>query len=156
MKRPVPDWLPQLVWFVASIYATGALWYFLSKDNFVAAWLSLFGATTMAFVAVQLHRINDKSTRLRILRQALAAEVERATALLQRQTESPLPMKDYNDWIQAVEAWLLKNLDQSYVVRFGNFSGMTFYSDGSERATFRNSLDGRVRRLNEFIHEFTE
>ena len=156
MKRPVPDWLPQLVWFVAGIYATGALWYFLSKDDFIAAGLSFVGAAVMTFIAVQLQRINDRSARFLKVREGLAAEVERATSLLKRQSESPLPIKEHNDWIAEVESWLQSNLDRSYVVRFSNFSGMTFYSDGSERATFRNSLDGRVHRLNEFIQEFSE
>ncbi len=156
MKRPVPDWLPQLVWFLAGIYATGALWYFLSKDDLFSTGLSVVGAASMTVVAIQLQRINDRSARFRRVREGLAAEVERATSLLKRQTDSPLPIKEHNDWIAEVESWLQGNLDRSYVVRFGNFSGMTFYSDGSERATFRNSLDGRVRRLNEFIQEFSE
>ena len=156
MKRPIPEWLPQLVWFIAGIYATGALWYYLSKDDFVIAGLSLIGAALMSFVAIQLQRVNDRSNRFRIVREALAAEVARATTLLKRQTESPLPFKEHNEWVAEVESWLQQNLDQSYVVRYSNFIGMTFYSDGSEKATFRNSLDGRVRRLNEFIQEFRE
>jgi len=38
MTRTVPDWLIQLVWWFSGIFATGALWYFLSiKDYFYAA-----------------------------------------------------------------------------------------------------------------------
>ena len=156
MKRPVPEWLPQLVWFLAGIYATGALWYFLGKDDNIGAGLSMVGAFGMTLVAIALHRVNDRSSRFRAIRHALAAQVENATDLIQRQSEMPLPVTERNEWIADVERWLESNLDRSYVVRFGIFSGMTFYSDGSEKAAYRNSLDGRIWRLNEFIQEFRD
>ena len=54
MKRNIPDWLIQLVWFLAGVYGTGALWYFLSRDDILSSMLSLGGAATLAFVAIQL------------------------------------------------------------------------------------------------------
>ncbi len=156
MKRPVPDWLPQLMWFMAGIFATGAVWYFLSNKDYVGTALSIVGAVCMTVAAITLHRINDRSARFREIRERLAEFVSEATSLVNRQTENPLPVHEHNDWVAKVEAFLGNTLDQSYVVRVNNFSGMTFYSDGSERANFRNSIDGRIRRLNEFIQEFRE
>jgi hypothetical protein len=156
MKRPIPEWLSTLAWFVASIFATGAVWFYLGKEDYLATGLSVLGAVTIAVVAIVLQRLNDRSARFRVVRNQLSEFIKQAESLLHRQNEMPLPIKDHNDWTAAVEAYLRSTLDQSYVVRFGNFSGMTFFSDGSERATYRNSLDGRVRRLNEFIQEFRE
>lgn len=60
MIRTVPDWLIQTIWWLSGIFATGALWYFLSiKDYFYA---SGSGAIAVAFaiVAVVLHRRKDQ------------------------------------------------------------------------------------------------
>ena len=72
MKRPVPPWLLQLVWFLAGIYATGAFWFFLSRDEFLSAALSLVGAVVLAIVAIHLHRLNDRDVRFRTRRERLA------------------------------------------------------------------------------------
>jgi hypothetical protein len=156
MKRPVPDWLPQLMWFMAGIFATGAVWYFLSNKDYVGTTLSIVGATCMTLAAITLHKINDPSARFREIREHLAEFVSEATSLLDRQGENPLPVQEHNDWVGKVEAFLGNTLDQSYVVRFNNFSGMTFYSNGSDSANFRNTIEGHIRRLNEFIQELRE
>jgi len=154
MKRSVPDWLVQLVWFLAGVYATGALWYFLSRDDPLSAALSFCGAVVLAFVAVQLHRLNDKSSRFKAHREQLAGFMKEAEVLLARSTEEPLPVPEHNEWVARVEAYLREQLDNSYAARFGNFSGMTFHSDGSQRSQNRNSINGRSTRLHEFITEF--
>ena len=82
MKRPVPEWLQQLVWFFAGIYATGAIWYYLSKDDFIVAGLSVAGAVAMTVVAIQLQRLNDRSARFRSIREQLAKQIEGLSALL--------------------------------------------------------------------------
>ena len=156
MKRIVPAWLLQLVWFLASIFATGALWYFLSRDDVFTAALSFVAAVVLTIVAVQLHRLNDKDSRFRARRERLAQFMKEAEALLARRTEEPLPIQEHDDWVARVESYLNNETDPSYTVRFNNFSDMTFYVDGSPRSSFDKSLQGRSRRLHEFISEFSE
>ena len=60
----------------------------------------------MTLVSIQLQRINDRSARFRKVREGLAAEVERATSLLKRQSESPQPFNEHNAWVAEVETWL--------------------------------------------------
>jgi hypothetical protein len=156
MRRTVPAWLLQLVWFLAGVFATGAVWFFLSKDEYVSAWLSVGATVALVLVAVQLHRLNDRDARFRGIREALAAFATEASALAAKASEEPLPVEAHNDWVARVEAYLRTELDSSFAARFGNFSGMTFYGDGSPRSKLKNSLDGRTRRLHEFIREFAE
>ena len=155
MKRSVPDWLVQLVWFLASVYATGALWYFLSRDDLLSAAFSLCGAVVLVFVAIQLHRLNDGSSRFKAHREQLAVFMKEAEGLRARSVEEPLPVPAHNEWVSRVEAYLKEQLDASYAARFGNFSGMTFYGDGSQRSEYENSIRGRSTRLHEFIKEFS-
>ena len=156
MRRPVPPWVLQLVWFLAGVFATGAFWFFLSRGEYLPAWLSVAATVAFAVVAIQLHRINDRDARFRSRREALAAFMEQAALMAARTAQEPLPVKAHNEWIARVESYLRSELDTSYAARFGNFSGMTFYGDGSPRSNFKNSLDGRTRRLHEFIRELAE
>ena len=55
----IPDWLIQLTWFAAGVCATGAFWYFLSKQNYLPALWSGFGALVLALTAVTFHLHND-------------------------------------------------------------------------------------------------
>ena len=156
LKRPVPSWLLQVVWFLASVFATGAVWFFLSRDDHLPTWLSVIAASTLVVVAVQLHRVNDSDVRFRSRREALADLASQASSLIARASEDPLPIGDHNEWVSRAESYLRGELDASYAERFGNFSGMTLYGDGSARSNFKTSLDGRTRRLHEFMREFAE
>jgi hypothetical protein len=156
LTRPVPPWLSQLVWFLAGVFATGAIWFFLSRDEYLPAWLSVAATVVLLVVAVQLHRVNDRDARFRGRREALSVFAEQASSLAAKASEEPLPIEAHNEWVSRVEAYLGKELDASYAARFRNFSGMTFYGDGSPRSNYKNSLDGRTRRLHEFISEFAE
>lgn len=78
-----------------------------------------------------------------------------AQKLRQRLGDNPLPIKDHNDWVARVNEYLRTNLGSAYEVRFSDFSGMTFYGDGSERSKMSQSLEGRSRRLHEFISEIS-
>jgi len=40
-------------------------------------------------------------------------------------------------------------------VRLNDFTGMTFYGDGSDKSKFEKSIDGRIRRLHEFLAELS-
>ena len=156
MRRLVPTWLTQLVWFLAGIFATGAVWFFLSQDEHVLAWLSVAAAVVLTFVAVQLQRVNDREARFRMIREKLAQFADAATNLAARSSEDPLPIAEHNGWVSNVEAFLRSELDASYASRFGNFSGMTFYGDGSLKSNYKTSLSGRTQRIHEFMREFGE
>ena len=126
MKNRVPPWLVQVVWFLASIYATGALWYYLSRDDHVGAGLSLLGAIVLPVVAIQLHRLNDRDVRFLTRREQLAGFIKEAEAILGRSATDPLPISEHNEWVSRVEKYLNLEMDASYAARFRNFSGMTF------------------------------
>ena len=85
----------------------------------------------------------------------LAAFLVEAQELRRRGIEQPIPLADHNDWVERVSLYMRENLGAAYEVRFSDFSGMTFYGDGSERSQYAKSLDGRSRRLNEFISELS-
>jgi hypothetical protein len=85
----------------------------------------------------------------------LADFIKEAQKLRQRLDEKPLPIRDHNEWVARVSKYLRGNLGSAYKVRFGDFSGMTFYSDGSGKSKMSQSIDGRSRRLHEFISELS-
>jgi hypothetical protein len=83
----------------------------------------------------------------------LAAFIGEAQNLRKRLDEDPLPVRDHNEWVDRVKQYLKEHFGSAHEIRFGDFSGLTFYGDGSERSKFTQSLDGRSRRLHEFISE---
>ena len=54
-----PDWLFQVMWFGASVGATGAIWYFLSQRNYHAVLWWGFATAIVILLAVTLHIRND-------------------------------------------------------------------------------------------------
>ena len=60
MNRTVPDWAIQTCWWFSGIFATGALWYFLSIKNY--SYVAGSGALAVAFAlaAIVLHRRKDQ------------------------------------------------------------------------------------------------
>jgi hypothetical protein len=86
-------------------------------------------------------------------RDQLAAFLTEAQGLRARLGETPLPIADHNSWVDRVCTYLRENLSTAHEVRFSDFSGMTFYGEGSERSKVSRSLDGRSRRLHEFLSE---
>jgi len=85
----------------------------------------------------------------------LAAFIQEAQAFRAQLDKVPLPVAEHNAWVARVEAWLRDNLGVAYAVRFSDFSGMTFYGNGSEKSNMSRSLEGRSRRLHEFIAELS-
>lgn len=69
MMRTVPDWLIQAIWWISGIFATGALWYFLSIKDYSFAAGSGVVALVFAILAIALHRRKDQ-----IAEQAVPAE----------------------------------------------------------------------------------
>jgi len=83
----------------------------------------------------------------------LASLLVEAQQLTNRLNENPLPITDHNAWVDRVNLYLKEHFGAAHEVRFNDFSGMTFYGDGSERSKISRSLDGRSRRLLKFISE---
>lgn len=156
MHRLIPAWLIQLTWFVAGVFATGAVWFFLSRNEMFSSSLSAFGAVATVLIAVSLHWLGDKDRRYRALRASLGDHLQNCSALLNENQLGSPPTEKANQWIAQVSDFIAKNMDQSYVARFHNFSGITFYSDGSERSNVRNALQGRAQRLQEFLQELSK
>jgi len=151
MPRVIADWLPQLAWFVAGVFATGAFWYFLSQRDYLPTVGA--GIGTVVFVGLALFLHTRKAHTPHALREQLAKFLAEAQQLRTRLDEVPLPVNDHNEWVNRVGAYLEKNLGNVFVVRFSDFSGMVFYGSGSEKSKMSNSLEGRSRRLHDFISE---
>jgi hypothetical protein len=58
--KTIPDWTIQTCWWVSGIFATGAVWYFLSIKNYQGVVVAGIGAVAFAMFAIALHRQKDK------------------------------------------------------------------------------------------------
>jgi hypothetical protein len=83
----------------------------------------------------------------------LGSFLREGQVLRARLVEDPLPIGDHNAWVERMNAYFAEQGADAYAVRLSDFSGMTFYGDGSQRSRISNSIDGRCRRLHEFIGE---
>jgi hypothetical protein len=94
---------------------------------------------------------NPKHRSFQQQKDQLAAFLKEAQLLRARLREEPLPVNDHNAWVERVSTYLRENFGAAHEVRFSDFSGMTFHGDGTMRSEMSRSLDGRSRRLHEFI-----
>ncbi len=60
--KVVPDWAIQVSWWVSGIFATGAVWYFLSVKSYWGAGGAGVVALFFAGLAVALHRRRDAAS----------------------------------------------------------------------------------------------
>jgi hypothetical protein len=60
MSRTVPDWVIQTCWWTSGIFATGALWYFVSIKDYSYVIGSGVLAFAFALAAIALHRRKDQ------------------------------------------------------------------------------------------------
>ena len=58
-----------------------------------------------------------------------------------------------NKWVARVEKFLARHLGQSYVVLFGDFSGLTQFVDPRKQSPAETMINYRVMRLTQFIQE---
>ena len=77
------------------------------------------------------------------------------SSLRNRSDEVPLPVEDHNNWIGQMNTYFEEAGKTEYKVRLNDFTGMTFYGDGSDKSKFEKSIDGRIRRLHEFLAELS-
>ncbi|VWB64067.1 hypothetical protein BAR24066_02978 [Burkholderia arboris] len=59
--RKIPEWTIQLAWAICSVFATGAVWYFLSLKQYSDAAYATVVALIFAGAAIYLHRRKDKA-----------------------------------------------------------------------------------------------
>ncbi len=156
METTTRAWFAPAAWFVAGIFATGAFWYFLSRNSVAGTIWSGIGATTFAVLAIRFHRQPDRLNASAPHRLQLAVFLTEAQALRTRLDEQPLPVPDHNAWVDRVETYLRNSLGADYAVRFSDFSGMVFYGGPSEKSRMSRSLEGRSRRLTEFMAELSK
>ena len=105
---------------------------------------------------LQKRQAERKSQNLDRIANDLSRFINEGERLLARRSEDPLPIQDHNNWVEHIEGYLRKNLDESYIVRLNNHSGLVSYGDGSERSMFRVYIERRTRRLHEFISEINQ
>jgi hypothetical protein len=153
MAYYIRNWMAPTAWFVAGVFATGSFWHFLSQQNIWGTVLSGIGALICAGLAIYLTHRSDRSVINAPHGERLTTFLSEAQRLRSRLNEQPLPIADHNAWVDGVRSYLRENLGADFEVRFSDFSGMVFYGDGSERSVMARSLEGRARRLNEFIAE---
>jgi len=89
------------------------------------------------------------------IREKLANFIEEGQSLRRRIGEEPLPVKDHNEWVDRLINYLKANLGKDYIIRLSDFTGFTFYGNSSEKSKYSNSIDGRIKRLHEFISEMS-
>src|SRR3990172_134250 len=135
----------ELSGLVAAVYF-GVRWYLEPGGNHAPA---IYLSGLVAVLTEWIRRL----LRTNIDTQELAAFIQEGQKLLGRKDESPLPIEAHNNWIERMEKHLKKQNRSDFVVRLSDFSGLTFFGDGSEKSKFVNSVDGRLRRLHEFMRE---
>lgn len=59
--RRTPDWQIQTSWWLSGIFATGAVWYFLSIQSYMYSGVAALFALAFAVLAISLHRRNDSA-----------------------------------------------------------------------------------------------
>jgi hypothetical protein len=83
----------------------------------------------------------------------LAEFIKTGKTLRARKDENPLPIQSRNEWVAEIEKYFKRRKRPDYVARLNDFSGMVFYGNDSEKSRFENSIDGRLRRLHQFMSE---
>jgi hypothetical protein len=144
MKRYVVPAI-ELCGFIAAIYF-GVQWYLNLQGNNEAAF-------ALSGVVAALAEWFRRHLRTGVAAQEISAFIEQGQRLMSRKQEDPLPIGEHNAWVEEMETYFRKFGRADYVVRLSDFSGLTFYCDGSEKSKYSKALDGRLRRLHEFLRE---
>ncbi len=141
----------ELIVFILA--ATFAIAFYYEKPDDLQR-LSLLVSVILLGIAVVRRSVeNAREKNKYIFASQLAKFVDEGNELRSRKNEEPLPIEEYNSWVSNIESYLKDNKKEHYVTRLNDFSGLVFYGNGSEKSKFENTLDGRLRRLHEFIKE---
>lgn len=144
MKRLVVPAI-ELCGLIAAVYF-GVQWYLNPQGNYEAAF-ALSGVVALLAGWFRRH------FRTGVEAQEISTFIEQGQGLMSRKDESPLPIEEHNAWVTRMETYFRKFGRADYGVRLSDFSGLTFYGDGSEKSKYSRSIDGRLRRLHEFLRE---
>lgn len=125
----------------------GYLWYTHPLQNYEP----LFCVTSLFFVLAELAR--RYLPRHGLDPNRLSEFIREGQTLRARSSENPLPIEDHNTWVDHNSSYLIGENKAPYETRLRDFSGMVFYVDGSEKSKYERSIDGRIRRLHEFLAE---
>ena len=90
---------------------------------------------------------------------AIYMEEGRALMAACANQESDAPETESNEWATKVETFLAGTLDQSYIARFRNGSGLPMVGTTIWKPSHRNlwgELRVRIARLQEFIKELSQ
>lgn len=98
-------------------------------------------------------KIASWSGRARVTEQEISEFIRDGQRLRERSGEDPLPVAEHNVWVERMTTYFKGRKGRGYEVRLNDFSGMTFFGDGSDRSKFERSVEGRIRRLHEFLKE---
>lgn len=135
----------ELCGLVAAVHF-GIRWYSNPSGNYEAAF-ALAGVLTLLTEWFRRHlQRGVEANRISVF-------IEEGQELMKRREENPLPIEEHNAWAERMETYFRKLGRQDYAIRVSDFSGLTFYSDGSEKSKYSRAIDGRLRRLHEFLHE---
>lgn len=127
----------------------GFLWY----DEPSGKYGPLFAISAFAFVITEIIRRYAPSRGIDA--EKLADFIQEGQNLRARLDQEPLPITEHNDWVERMVSYFKQHKGGAYEARLSDFSGMTFYGDGSERSRMSRSIEGRIRRLHEFISELS-
>lgn len=142
-----------MIWLIAELIvflggATLALAVYLQNPQDIKA-LGAFSAVILLGVDIaRRSRENKKDKDKYELANALANYILEGNQLRSRSKEDPLPIEELNKWVEKIEKHLKEKGKSHWVVKLNDFSGYTFYSGGYEK-----SIEGRIRRLHEFINQ---
>jgi hypothetical protein len=105
-----------------------------------------------------LQALQDSAGKRRATREALGDLLSEGHALIARCSDetTPAPQDEANDWSARVEAVFRGRLDESYVARFHDESGLPLTATSIYSAPHRNlwsAISSRNARLQEFIRE---
>jgi len=125
--------------------------------------IGLFGVLSTGFHAYYTRvKAEAVSSTRRAIRYKLAGFVNEGLQLSNRcaNESEPAPVAEANQWAERTEAFLCTNLDESYVARFRNSSGLLPLTANSISSIPHKDLWGglylRLARLNEFLEELSK
>ena len=144
MKRLVVPAV-ELCGLIAAVYF-GVQWYLNPQGSYEAAF-------ALSGVVALLAEWFRRNLRTGVEAQEISIFIEQGQRLMSRKDESPLPIEEHNVWVTGMETYFRKLGRADYAVRLSDFSGLTFYGDGSEKSQYSRAIDGRLRRLHEFLRE---
>ena len=141
----------ELIVFVASVVIS--LIVILEDPTDVKRYTLLTTVLLLGIGIARRARSNENKKQKLVYVNTLAGFISKGNELRALRDQDPLPIQEHNDWIEEVKGYLNDSGKSYLVARFNDASGITFFSDGSERSKFSNSFTGRIKRLHEFISE---